>query len=115
MTRILVHEPAFRRIEARLPAAAREGDFLLLDASGRICVAGADVASGEAQPQAGWMSPEMFGAPAFRQWVSLLLAAPELKWVQSAAAGFDNPVFKQLVAKGARLTTNTAQSVSIAE
>jgi phosphoglycerate dehydrogenase-like enzyme len=115
MRRILVNEPAFRRIEARLPDSAREAEFLLLGASGAVSLGGKLVPDAEAKPEAGWMSPEMFGAPAFRRWVSLLLETPDLKWVQSAAAGFDNPVFKQLVAKGARLTTNTAQSVSIAE
>jgi phosphoglycerate dehydrogenase-like enzyme len=115
MPRILLHEPAFRRIEARLPASASKAEFLLLDASGAVRLGDQVVPDAEAKPEAGWMSPEMFGAPAFRRWVQLLLEAPYLKWVQSAAAGFDNPVFKQLVAKGARLTTNTAQSVSIAE
>jgi len=115
MTRILVHEPALRRIQTRLGAEARGAEFLRLAAAGTIRLGDREVPRAEAQPEAGWMSPEMFGAPAFRDWTSLLLEAPELKWVQSAAAGFDNPVFKQLVAKGARLTTNTAQSVSIAE
>jgi phosphoglycerate dehydrogenase-like enzyme len=115
MTRILLHEPAFRRIEARLDGAARGADFLRLEAGGTVRLGEREVARAEAQPEAGWMSPEMFGAPAFRDWTALLMETPTLKWVQSAAAGFDNPVFKQLVAKGARLTTNTAQSVSIAE
>jgi len=115
MTRILLHEPAFRRIEARLDADARGAEFLRLEAGGTVRLADREIPRAEALPEAGWMSPEMFGAPAFRDWVALLLGAPELKWVQSAAAGFDNPVFKQMVAKGARLTTNTAQSVSIAE
>ena len=115
MTRILLHEPAFRRIEARLDADARGAEFLRLEAGGTVRLADREIPRAEALPEAGWMSPEMFGAPAFRDWTSLLLETPDLKWVQSAAAGFDNPVFRQLVAKGARLTTNTAQSVSIAE
>jgi phosphoglycerate dehydrogenase-like enzyme len=44
-----------------------------------------------------------------------LLKAPSLRWLQSGAAGFDNPVFAQIVAKGARLTTNHSQSVGMAE
>jgi glyoxylate/hydroxypyruvate reductase len=115
MTRILLHEPAFRRIEARLGPEAHGAEFLRVAAGGTVRLGEREIPRAEAQPEAGWMSPEMFGAPAFRDWTSLLLETPELKWVQSAAAGFDNPVFKQLVAKGARLTTNTAQSVSIAE
>jgi phosphoglycerate dehydrogenase-like enzyme len=44
-----------------------------------------------------------------------LLKSPSLKWMQSGAAGFDNPVFAQIVAKGTRLTTNHSQSVGMAE
>jgi phosphoglycerate dehydrogenase-like enzyme len=115
LTRILVHDPAFRRIEPALPASARAAAFVLLDGDGKLRLEGREIAQGEAAPEAGWMSAEMFGGPVFRHWRSALLATPELKWVQSAAAGFDNPVFKELVAKGARLTTNTAQSVAMAE
>src|SRR5580704_11679889 len=44
-----------------------------------------------------------------------LLNAPALQWVQSAAAGFDHPIFAQLVNKGVRLSTSHGQAVGIAD
>jgi glyoxylate/hydroxypyruvate reductase len=115
LTRILVYEPAFRRIEPRLPAAAKAAEFVLLDSNGKLRLSDRELTTDDAQPEAGWMSVEMFGNPAAREWFAALLKASDLKWVQSAAAGFDDPAFKRLVAKGARLTTNSAQAVSMAE
>ncbi len=115
MTRILAYEPSFKRIEARLPDAAKDVEFVVVDDSGTLKLNGREIAIEEANPDIGWMSVELFGAPASRNFFITLLKAPGLKWVQSAAAGFDNPAFKGLVANGARLTTNNAQAVSMSE
>jgi phosphoglycerate dehydrogenase-like enzyme len=115
MTRILVYEPAFRRIEARLPAAAREAAFALMDAKGVIRLEGRERSPEDAAAEVGWLTQEMFGTPVQRSYFVALLKSPALKWVQSAAAGFDDPVFARLVAKGARLTTNNAPALGMAE
>jgi phosphoglycerate dehydrogenase-like enzyme len=115
MTRILAYEPSFKRIEARLPGAAKDVDFVTVDDTGTLKLNGSEIAVEDANPDIGWMSVELFGAPASRNFFVALLKAPGLKWVQSAAAGFDNPAFKSLVSNGARLTTNNAQAVSMAE
>ena len=115
MTRILVYEPSLKRIEARLPEAARDVEFVTVDDSGVLKLNSQEIAVEDANPDIGWMSVELFGSPASRNFFVTLLKAPNLKWVQSAAAGFDNPAFKSLVANGARLTTNNAQAVSMAE
>jgi len=115
MTRILAYEPSFKRIVARLPDAANDVEFVVVDDSGALKLNGRDIAIDDADPEIGWMSVELFGAPASRNFFITLLKAPRLKWVQSAAAGFDNPAFKSLVGNGARLTTNNAQAVSMAE
>jgi phosphoglycerate dehydrogenase-like enzyme len=115
MTRILAYEPSLKRIEARLPAAARDVEFVTVDDGGALKLNGQQIAIEDANPDVGWMTVELFGAPASRNFFVTLLKAPALKWVQSAAAGFDNPAFKSLVANGARLTTNNAQAVSMAE
>jgi phosphoglycerate dehydrogenase-like enzyme len=115
MTRILVYEPSLKRIEARLPAAAKDVAFVTVDDAGALKLNGQEIAIEDANPDIGWMTVELFGAPASRNFFVSLLKAPALKWVQSAAAGFDNPAFKSLIANGARLTTNNAQAVSMAE
>jgi glyoxylate/hydroxypyruvate reductase len=115
MTRILVYEPALKRIQDRLPAAARDAAFVIVDPSGVLRLDGQEISSGDARPDIGWMTVELFGSAAWRSFYAALIQAPRLQWVQSAAAGFDNPMFINLVRNGARLTINTAQSVSMAE
>jgi phosphoglycerate dehydrogenase-like enzyme len=115
MTRILVYEPSLKRIQERLPAAAKNAQFVIVDESGVLTLDGCEISIEEANPEIGWMPVELFGSPAARNFFVALLKAPALKWVQSAAAGFDNPAFKGLVGNGARLTTNNAQAVSMAE
>jgi phosphoglycerate dehydrogenase-like enzyme len=115
MTRILVYEPSLKRIQARLPHAAQNAEFVVVGESGVLTLDGREISIEEAHPEIGWMSVELFGSPAARNFFIALLKARALKWVQSAAAGFDNPAFKGLVGNGARLTTNNAQAVSMAE
>ncbi len=115
MTRILVYAPSLERVQDRLPATARDAELLIMDTEGVIRLNGQEVSVDDADPEIGWMTVELFGAPASRNFFVALLKAPALKWVQSAAAGFDNPAFARLVAKGARLTTNNAQAASMAE
>jgi phosphoglycerate dehydrogenase-like enzyme len=115
MTRILAYAPSLKRIEARLPQAAHGVDFVVMDAKGVLTLNGHEVAIEAANPEIGWLTVELFGAPSSRDYFIALLKAPALKWVQSAAAGFDNPAFKSLVGNGARLTTNNAQAVGMSE
>jgi phosphoglycerate dehydrogenase-like enzyme len=115
MTRLLAYEPSLKHIQGRLPPAARDIEFVLVDQAGGLKLNGRDISIEEAEPEIGWMTVELFGSPAARNFFIALLKAPSLRWVQSAAAGFDNPAFKSLVEKGARLTTNNAQADSMAE
>jgi phosphoglycerate dehydrogenase-like enzyme len=71
----------------------------------------------DAAPEAGWFSRELFldpGAP-LRDFAKMLLTTPSMKWVQSAAAGFEHPTFRKLLDGGIRLTINDASSIAIAE
>jgi phosphoglycerate dehydrogenase-like enzyme len=115
MTRILAYEPSLEHIQARLPPAAKTAEFVVVDRGGVLKLDGREISVEEANPEIGWMTVELFGSPAARNFFVCLLKAPALKWVQSAAAGFDNPAFRGLVEKGARLTTNDAQADSMAE
>ena len=113
MTRILFYEPAYKRVESRI--AEHAGIVaLLMDRRGTIRESGREIAAMDARPDVGWATSDLFGGP-IREYMVALLKAPSLRWLQSGAAGFDNPVFAQIVAKGARLTTNHSQSVGMAE
>jgi len=115
MTRILLYEPSYQRIRDRLPALA-EHELVLMRQDGTFWLDGKALREDEAAPEVGWANNDLYRAgPHARAYYVALLKSPALKWVQSAAAGFDNPMFGQVVAKGARLTTNHSQAVGMSE
>lgn len=113
MTRILFYEPSYRRIAPRL-ANLKGIAPILMDRDGQCTLDGKPLAEDKIDPEVGWASSDLFTGPV-RPYMIALLKAPHLKWVQSGAAGFDNPVFAQIVAKGAKLTTNHSQAVGMSE
>ena len=112
--RLLIYEPSHRRIRREI-----EGlhglDLLLMSDAGEITRDGQPVSVDDARPEAGWVNADIFFGPAARPYSSAILKSPDLKWVQSGAAGYDNNLFVQIVRKGARLTTSHGQAVGMAD
>lgn len=77
---------------------------------------GTPVEWGHADPEVAWGTSDLFhdGAPV-RPFFSLLQQVPHLRWFQSPAAGYDAPVFAQLVARGVRVTNAHVNGLPIAE
>jgi phosphoglycerate dehydrogenase-like enzyme len=115
MKRVLVFEPSWRRVEAAASEASPYVELLLMDAEGRITFNGHEVSVDDAQPQAGWASIDVFSSPAARHYMIALLKSERLEWLQSSAAGFDHPIFGQMVEKGVTLTTSHGQAVGMAD
>ena len=110
--RLLIHERAFGRVEAALGA---EIEPLRVTDEGQILLAGEAISPDAAQPDIVWANADAFFSPAARTFMTAALKSTDLKWVQSGAAGFDNPVFGQFIQKGARLTTSHGQAVGMAD
>jgi len=115
MPRILLYEPSYRRLEASLAPHAADLQLLLMQTDGSIRLDGAPVSAEEARPEIGWLNTDLFGTGAGRDYMIALLKSPALRWVQSAAAGFENPAFGEVVRKGAILTTNHSQAIGMSE
>ena len=115
MTRILVHEAAFCRIEQRVAQFGDRAEFLTMSSEGTIRLKGVELTPEEANPDAAWVSVDFFQTPSIGVFFGTLMKATALTWVQSAAAGFENPMFTRIVEKGARLSTNHSQSVGMSE
>ncbi|MGH7024352.1 MAG: NAD(P)-dependent oxidoreductase [Caulobacteraceae bacterium] len=113
MTRLLVFEPSFHKIESAL--AGMPVEPLVLGRDSAITLAGATVAREDAAPEIAWFSGDLYQQPAAGAFVGAVLASPDLKWFQTAAAGFDHPVFARIAAKGARFTTSHGQAVGMAD
>ncbi|HEX3918615.1 MAG TPA: NAD(P)-dependent oxidoreductase [Caulobacteraceae bacterium] len=110
--RLIVYEAAYRRVADQLAIHGDLLDLLVVGADGVIRHGDKVVSEDDAQPDAGWMSADGMGT---RAMPVALLKSRNLTWVQSGAAGVDHPIWGQLIAKGAVLTTGHGQAISIAE
>ena len=113
--RLLIHERSHRRIRDAIADKASALELLLIDDAGEITLNGAPVSEDDARPEAGWANTDTFFTGAARPFMAAALKSPDLKWVQSGAAGFDNPVFGKIVEKGAKLTTSHGQALGMAD
>jgi phosphoglycerate dehydrogenase-like enzyme len=113
--RLLIYEPSFRRLEAEIAALGPAVEPLLMSTAGEVTLNGAPVSAEAVNADAAWTNADVFFSPVARAFMVAMLKSPDLKWVQSGAAGFDNPVFQQVVQKGARLTTSHGQAVGMAD
>lgn len=85
---------------------------VLFDAQGRMTtVAGDEV---NFPIHLAWHNFEI-ARDVYRQHAELMARSPALQFVQTAAAGLDAPVFRQLVERGVTLCNSDAQALSIAE
>jgi phosphoglycerate dehydrogenase-like enzyme len=115
LTRLILFEPAHRRVAAELQRLAGDAELVLVGNDGAITLDGAPIDDEAAQPDWGWFSADSgFGAAGRALFVGML-KSQRLTWVHTGAAGVDVPVWRQLVDKGARLTTGHGQAISIAE
>lgn len=111
--RLLIYEPSFRRLAGSISPLGVEP--VLMSDAGELSLHGASVTAETAGVEAAWANAEVFFGPAARAYSVAMLKSPTLRWLQSGAAGFDHPIFGQLVARGVQLTTSHGQAVGMAE
>jgi phosphoglycerate dehydrogenase-like enzyme len=114
LNRLLIYEPASQRLAAQLEPLRGQVELALIDRDGKISCNGEALDVDTVQPDWGWISPDSFDG-AGRSLMVALLKSEKLAWVHSAAAGLDNPIWGQFIAKGAQLTTSHGQAIGIAE
>ena len=114
---LLLTEVAWQAYGERLRGAAAGVQWLRMQGDGTLL--GTDDVSvdwDDAEPEVVWGTADLFddGGP-LRPFFALLTRAESVRWFASPAAGFDNPVFGELVRRGVRLTTSHVGDVPIAE
>jgi phosphoglycerate dehydrogenase-like enzyme len=115
VTRLLLHEKSYERLRASIDAIGGI-EPVLVTGEGAFTAGGRGLEADAVDPEVAWANGDVFFSPAAgREFMIAALKAPSLKWVQSGAAGFDHPIFGQLVGKGVRLTTSHGQAVGMAE
>ena len=113
--RLLIHETSYRRNQAGIDVHGAAVVPLLLNDAGEVRLDGVVITPEAAAPDAAWANTDIFFGGGNRAFWSAVMKSPTLKWVQSGAAGFDNPIFGQVIAKGAKLTTSHGQAVGMAD
>ena len=112
---LLIYEVSYRRVAERLRDIAPALRLSIMDKQGGISVNGSSVPVENVRATVGWPNSDIFAAECRREYFRALLKSDTMKWVQSAAAGFDDPVFGRLSAKGIMLTNSDAQGPAIAD
>ena len=115
MTTLLIHDASRRTVADALSAHGSAIDVLSMDDAGVVTRDGTVVDDAHAQANIAWLSGSLFVSSAFRPFLGRLFKAPDLRWVQSAAAGYDHPLFADLVKRGVKLSTSHAHSEPIAD
>lgn len=113
--RVLMGQTAFERVGERAGKAVANFTPLIVTPEGDIKEAGKTLAKGDAKPDAAWLSTDILMTKSIFPFVETLLAGEKLKWVQSGAAGFDHPIFKDIAKKTDAFCNSNAHSIPIAE
>jgi phosphoglycerate dehydrogenase-like enzyme len=87
---------------------------ILVDREGHLRQAG-NISTPHLQPEIAWMSPEVFLDDCLGAFMLPVLGSGRMRWLQSGAAGFDDPLLQRALRQGIALTVNTAPATSIAE
>ncbi len=115
MTRLLIYAPSAARIQAQLAAHAPRLELVLLDESGSLTMHGQPTTPETANVDIAWANNEVYESGSGGRFFRAALKSPGLAWLQSASAGYDDPIFARVVAGGVRLTTSHGQAIGMSE
>lgn len=113
---VLLTQTAFDRFGDRLLDLDVDLRPMRMQPDGTLLVGERAVEWDAAAPEVAWATADLFddGAP-LRPFFGFLLKSATIRWLQSPAAGFDAPIFADLVRRGMRLTNSHASAPAIAE
>lgn len=110
---LLLAKTAYERVKSRIGAIAPDLDIVTVAGADSFERGGAAIGADQVDPDIVWTSLDAYGL--MPTVMGQVLGGAKVKWNQVFIAGLDSPVFKQILAKGVRLTKSSAQAVAIAE
>lgn len=105
---------AFERIADRLPIVAPGLEAVVAEPDGSLTKDGQAFDSEALAAEIWWLTVDAFGKRG-GGYFNRLAASKEARWVQTAFAGVENPMFKPLARDGLIVTNSSAQAPAIAE
>lgn len=116
-TRLLLTEAAADAFGERIVAAHRQVELVVMAPDGTLHLTdGSAVDREHTGIEVAWATQDLYGEGSpIRPFFGLVRRLDTLRWFQSQAAGFDQPIFHELIRRDLSFTTSPANSVSIAE
>lgn len=114
MVDLLIYEKTLARLRGRLAALPRLTPLVMHD-DGALTREGRPLDLADAAPEIAFASSDVYAGGPTRAFMIAMLKSTTVRWMQSGAAGYDDPIFARLAAKGIRLTNTDASRIAIAE
>ncbi len=115
MTRILIEEDAYSRLEHQLRTMGADLQFILMKSDGQLYSDGAPITTAAAKPDVAWLNVGLVRANLGQHYVQTVLATGTVKWLQTYNAGLDQPFYQTMFEQGIRISASSAQAIAIAE
>ncbi|THD56139.1 D-2-hydroxyacid dehydrogenase [Phenylobacterium sp.] len=112
---ILMTQAAYRRVAERLAKVAPDAEVVTAAAEDAYELNGNPIDKDAIDPEVVWLSLDSHASGTLGGLYGRLMKAQAPRWTQIMAAGIDNPIFRNILEKGVRLTKSSAQATPIAE
>jgi phosphoglycerate dehydrogenase-like enzyme len=115
--RLLLTETAASAFGASIVSAHEDVELVVMERDGTLRLGDGSVLDREGTGiEVVWATQDLFGEGSpLRPFFGLVRRLDTLRWFQSQAAGFDEPVFAELIRRDILFTTSHGNSVSISE
>jgi phosphoglycerate dehydrogenase-like enzyme len=111
---ILLTDKAFTSFRDRL-MGVDSVEWLRLGGEEQLRLGESEVWPEDARPEVAWATADMFYSGLSRAFFQLSLQSELMRWLHSPAAGLDLPGYRDLLARGIRLTSAHVNAIPIAE
>jgi phosphoglycerate dehydrogenase-like enzyme len=112
---ILMTKAAYERVGERLAKVAPDAQVVTAVSKDLYELGGQPIAAEDIDPEVVWLSLDSYASGTLGQLYGRLMKSASPRWTQIMAAGIDNPIFRNILEKGVRLSKSSAQATPIAE
>ncbi|MGZ6019200.1 MAG: D-2-hydroxyacid dehydrogenase [Phenylobacterium sp.] len=112
---ILMTKAAYGRVGERLATVAPGAQVVTAGPEDVYELDGKPIDVADIDPEVVWLSLDSYASGTLGQLYGRLMKSASPRWTQIMAAGIDNPIFRNIMENGVRLSKSSAQATPIAE